>query len=81
MSNVLITIKHDLKQIANDAIFSTAVLYGVYTLQLDSKLAKITGLNPYASTLNTALLSGVVFAGVNAAQREAIKMKLPVNVL
>ena len=81
MSNVLVTIKHDAKQMANDLVFSTAVLYGVYQLQLDNKLARMVGLNPFSSTFNTALLSGAMFAGTSALQREAIKMKLPVNVL
>ena len=81
MSNVLVTIKHDAKQMANDAIFSTATLYGIYTMQLDNKFASMVGLNPYYSTLNASLLAGVLFAGVSALQREAIKMKLPVNIL
>ena len=80
MSNVLVTIKHDAKQMANDMIFSTAVWYGVYTMQLDTKLANLVGMNPYP-TLNSAILAGAVFAGTSAIQREAIKMKLPVNVL
>ena len=77
----LVTIKHDLKQVANDTIFSAAVLYGIYTAGLDTKLAQMSGSNPYASTINQAILSGVMFGGVNWAQREALKMKLPVNIL
>ena len=80
MSNVLVTIKHDAKQIANDAIFSTAVLYGVYNLSLDHKLSGLIGLNSY-STLGSSVLGGILFAGTSAIQREAIKMKLPVNIL
>ena len=81
MSNTLVTIKHDLKQVANDTIFSAAVLYGIYTADLDTKLAQVSGLNPYTSTVNQAILSGVIFGGVNWAQREAVRMKLPVNIL
>ena len=81
MSNVLITIKHDAKQIANDAIFASAMLYGVYTLKLDTKFAQTVGLNPYSSTIQAALLSGLLFGSIGAIQREAIKMKLPVNIL
>ena len=81
MSNTLVTIKHDLKQVANDTIFATAMLYGVYTAGLDTKMIQMTGMNPYSSTVNQALLSGVLFGGVGWLQREALKMKLPVNVL
>jgi len=81
MSNVLITIKHDAKQIANDTIFASAVLYGVYNMKLDTKFAQTVGLNPYSSTIQAALLSGLLFGSIGAIQREAIKMKLPVNIL
>ena len=59
----------------------TAILYGVYNMRLDTKFAQTVGLNPYTSTVQTALLSGLLFGGVNALQREAIKMKLPGNIL
>ena len=81
MSNILITVKHDAKQIANDTIFSAALLYSVYTMKLDTKFAQTVGLNPYSSTIQAALLSGLLFGGIGAVQGEAIKMKLPVNIL